>query len=449
METDTAALVEQIRALILSDSAAELIDLVDDLHPADIVDILESLDYSEREAFFRVMPVDKAGEILGELEFEDQTEVLQSLGLSRSSQVIREMYSDDAADLIGDLPAEHRDSILNAMSAEGEDVRGLLRYDEDSSGGIMATEYVAVRSEWTVDQALSHLRSSGPDVHAAYYLYVVDASLHLVGVVSLRELVIADLNARIADIMDENVQSVHVDADQEEVVQTFQKYRYLALPVVDDAGVLTGVITADDVLDVAEEEATEDIQKIAGVVPLDKPYFATRLRELFKSRIVWLMVLFLAESITGHILQTFSDTMKHAIELTFFIPLLIDSGGNAGSQAATTVIRGLAVRDIRVRDLSRVFLRELSLGLILGGTMAAVAFLRAGRVGGGYEIPLVVAVSVFAIITMATTIGALLPLAATVLKMDPATMSAPLVTTIVDGLGLTIYFFVARAVLLV
>lgn len=448
METNIAALVERVRALILSGSADELVLLIDDLHPADIVDMLESLSDSEREAFFNAIPVEKAGEILGELEFEDQADVIEFMGLSRSSQIISEMHSDDAADLIGELSAEHRDQILDAMSSEGEDVRDLLRYEEDSSGGIMTTEYVAVKCDWTVERTMAQLRKSAPDEHSAYYIYAVDASDRLVGVISLRELVIADLHALISDIMDENVQSVHVDADQEEVVQTFQKYRYLALPVVDSEGVLTGVITADDVLDVAEEEATEDIQKIAGVVPLDKPYFSTRLRELFRSRIVWLMVLFLAESITGGILQKFSDTMKHVIELTFFIPLLIDSGGNAGSQAATTVIRGLAVRDIRLKDLGRVFVRELTLGLTLGGAMALVAFLRAGRIGGGFEIPMVVAISVFAIITMATAVGALLPMAAIVLKVDPATMSAPLVTTIVDGLGLTIYFYIARTVLL-
>ena len=206
-------------------------------------------------------------------------------------------------------------------------------------------------------------------------------------------------------------------------MQMFQKYRYLALPVVDSDGVLTGIITADDVLDVAEEEATEDIQKIAAVVPLDKPYFSTRLRELFKSRIVWLMVLFLAESITGGILQKFSDTMKSAIELTFFIPLLIDSGGNAGAQAATTVIRGLAVRDIRIKDLGRVLGRELALGLILGCAMAAVAFLLDGREGGGLRFrwwwllrvchrPMATAVERYLRCSVA-------------LKVDPATMSAP------------------------
>lgn len=448
VETNIAALVEKVRALILSQSADELIGLIDDLHPADIVDMLQSLDDSEREAFFRIIPVEKAGEILGELEFEDQAGIIDSIGLSRSSQIISEMATDDAADLIAELPADHRDQILDAMNSEGEELRGLLRYEEDSSGGIMTTEYVAVKADWTAEYTMAQLRKSAPDVHTAYYIYVIDAADRLVGVISLRELVIADLNARIADIMDDNVQSVHVDADQEEVVQMFQKYRYLALPVVDSDGVLTGIITADDVLDVAEEEATEDIQKIAAVVPLDKPYFSTRLRELFKSRIVWLMVLFLAESITGGILQKFSDTMKSAIELTFFIPLLIDSGGNAGAQAATTVIRGLAVRDIRIKDLGRVLGRELALGLILGCAMAAVAFLRAGRVGGGFEIPMVVAASVFAIVTMATAVGALLPMAAVALKVDPATMSTPLVTTIVDGLGLTIYFFIAKAVLL-
>lgn len=447
MNVKFTALVDRIRTLILSKSDQELIDVIDGLHPADVVDVLESLTDSEIEALFSVIPDDTAAAILGELDLDDQADIVEALGVRRSSQILKEMDSDDAADLIGELPKEDRDELLNAMNSEGEDVRELLQYEEDSSGGIMTTEFVSIKSDWTVGQTLAHLRHVAPEAETVYYLYVVDADDRLVGVVSLRELVVADLHAGIEQIMNRNVRSVHVYADQEEVVQVFKKYRYLALPVVDDDGVLTGLITADDILDVAEEEATEDIQKLAGIVPVDKPYFSTRLSELFKSRIVWLMVMFLAQSVTGAILERFSETMRSVIELTFFIPLLIDSGGNAGSQAATTVIRGLAVRDIRLKDLSKVLWRELALGLALGGAMAGVAFIRATFVGGGFAIPIIVSISVLVIIIMATAVGALLPVCATVLKMDPATMSAPLITTIMDALGLTMYFFIARAVL--
>lgn len=447
MDTNIPTLVESVRDLIRTGSADELITLINDLHPADIVDILESLTDPERTAFFNTIPVEKAADIVQELEPDDQAEVIEFMGRSRSSQILREMDSDDAADLIGELSKEDQDELLDLMNSEGEDVRELLQYEEDSSGGIMATEFVAIRSDWTVENTLAELRHMAPQAETAYYLYVIDSAKRLVGVISLRDLVVANLTDSVGSVMNRNVVSIPVEADQEEAAQLFKKYRYLALPVVDDDGVLTGIITADDILDVVEEEATEDIQKIAGTVPLDKPYFATSLRELWKSRVVWLMVLFLAESITGGILQKFSDAMQSFIELTFFIPLLIDAGGNAGSQAAAIVIRGLAVRDIKIADFGRVLLRELTLGISLGIAVGGVAFLRAGRMGTGYAIPLIVSISVLAIIAMATAVGAILPILATVLKLDPATMSAPLITTVVDGLGLTLYFFIAKSIL--
>ncbi len=447
MDEKYTALVENVKQLLSAGSTEALTKLVDSLHPADVVDILELLDDQARSAFFHAIPAGKAADIIQELDSDDQAEVIRMMGAARSSEILKEMDSDDAADLIGDLPEAKAETLLDLMNSEGDEVRELLRYDEDSSGGIMATEYVTVNVEWTVEKTLAELRHLAPEAETAYYIYVIDADERLVGVLSLRDLVIADLKRKISSIMSRNVVAVPVQTDQEEAAQLFKKYRYLALPVVDDDNRLAGIITADDILDVVEEEATEDIQKIAGTMPLDRPYFATSLKELWRSRVVWLMVLFLAESITGQILQNFSTAMQSVIELTFFIPLLIDCGGNAGSQSASVVIRGLAVRDIRMRDVWAVFMRELALGAALGITMSGIAFLRAWRVGGNPIIGVIVCVSVLAIVTMATLVGSMLPIAATALGLDPAVMSAPLITTVVDGAGLLIYFSVARSLL--
>jgi len=440
-------LVDKVKQLLADGSTEALTSLVDSLHPADVVDILELLDDSARSAFFHAIPADNAADIVQELDPEDQTEIIRMMGAARSSEILREMDSDDAADLIGELPESKAETLLELMNSEGDEVRGLLQYDEDSSGGIMATEYVTVNMEWTVEKTLAQLRHAAPEAETVYYIYVVDADERLVGVLSLRDLVIADLKRKISSIMSRNVLSVPIQADQEEAAQLFKKYRYLALPVVDHDNRLAGIITADDILDVVEEEATEDIQKIAGTMPLDRPYFATSVKELWRSRVVWLMVLFLAESITGKILQSFSTAMQSVIELTFFIPLLIDCGGNAGSQAASVVIRGLAVRDIRLRDVWSVFARELTLGLALGLSMSGIAFLRAWRVGGNPIIGVIVCTSVLVIVMVATIVGSMLPIAATALHLDPAVMSSPLITTIVDGTGLMIYFSIARTLL--
>ncbi|MDD3599277.1 MAG: magnesium transporter [Bacillota bacterium] len=438
---------EQIKSLLATGTEEALIDFVDTLHPADIVDLLEELDEAERSTFFHAIPADVAADIVEELEPIDQAELIRLMGAERSSEILREMDSDDAADLIAELPAAKAETLLDLMDIHGEDVRELLQYDEHSSGGIMATEYVSVHSEWTVEQTLSELRRVAPEAETVYYIYVLDDDEQLVGVLSFRDLVVAALDTRIDAIMNTNVLSVPVEADQEDVAQLFKKYRFLALPVVDKENKLTGIITADDILDVFEEEATEDIQKIAGTTPLEHPYFSSSIKELWSSRIVWLLVLFLAASLSGGIMQKFSTAMQTMIELTFFVPLLIDCGGNAGSQASTVVIRGLAVRDIRLRDIWAVMARELVVGLGLGAVMAGIGFLRAWRVGGSSAIGIVVSLAVLAIVVFSTVLGAILPIVATALRVDPAVMSAPLITTIVDAVGLLIYFSIAQLVL--
>ncbi len=438
---------EQIKSLLATGTEEALIDFVDTLHPADIVDLLEELDEAERSTFFHAIPADVAADIVEELEPIDQAELIRLMGAERSSEILREMDSDDAADLIAELPAAKAETLLDLMDIHGEDVRELLQYDEHSSGGIMATEYVSVHSEWTVEQTLSELRRVAPEAETVYYIYVLDDDEQLVGVLSFRDLVVAALDTRIDAIMNTNVLSVPVEADQEDVAQLFKKYRFLALPVVDKENKLTGIITADDILDVFEEEATEDIQKIAGTTPLEHPYFSSSIKELWSSRIVWLLVLFLAASLSGGIMQKFSTAMQTMIELTFFVPLLIDCGGNAGSQASTVVIRGLAVRDIRLRDIWAVMARELVVGLGLGAVMAGIGFLRAWRVGGSSAIGIIVSLAVLAIVVFSTVLGAILPIVATALRVDPAVMSAPLITTIVDAVGLLIYFSIAQLVL--
>ncbi|MCR4427602.1 MAG: magnesium transporter [Firmicutes bacterium] len=447
MREKDQALLERVKQLLEAGSLDQIPDLVRSIHPADVVDILENLRDEEQQAFFHAIPSDTAADIIQELDPVDQARIIKVMDNVRSSQILKEMDSDDAADLLADLPEAKAEKLLGLMNAEGEDVRELLQYDEDSSGGIMATEYVSVRADWTVEQTLAELRRLAPEAETVYYVYVLDEQEHLVGVLSLRDLVISDLRARIGTIMNPKVVSVSTDVDQEEAAQLFKKYGFLTLPVVDEENKLTGIITADDILDVVEEEATEDIQKMAATLPLTEPYLDTGLGTHWTKRVSWLLVLFLAESITGGILQKFSAAMEAFIALTFFIPLLIDSGGNAGSQAAAIIIRGLAVRDIRVRDFFRVIWREAWVGLLLGLAMAVVAFFRAWFVGGTPLLGFTVCLAVCAIVAFGTLVGAALPIIATKIGFDPAVVAGPLITTIVDALGLMIYFTIAKAVL--
>ncbi len=419
------------------------------LRPEDRADAFADLDDDEQAALLPRLGVPDAADLLEDLENEHAADMAEGLTIGRLADVLDEMEPDEAADVLGDLTPERAAQALAEMEGADE-VRPLLGHPDETAGGLMTTAYIALRRHTTAAQAIEFLRQIDPDAHTPYYLYVVDRDKRLVGVVGLRSLVVADPQATVETFMDRDVMRVTAGIDQEEVARIMSRYDLAALPVVDEQGYLQGVITHDDVIDVMEDETTEDVLRLGGVEPgpvIDKPYWSQRVFEVARSRFVWLLGLFVAETLTGTVLRHFSGELEAVVSLSFFIPLLIGTGGNAGSQTVTTVIRALALEEVRRRDVLRVLLRELQTGVLLGSFLGVVAFGRVLLWGLPTSMAAVVAVTILAICIWANTVGCLVPILADSVGIDPTVMSAPLITTLVDATGLLIYLRVAALVL--
>lgn len=422
--------------------------------PVDVAEVLSRWDPDAQVAVIRVAAgaaaggPERAAAILEHLPYDAQARVLAALGRPVAAQVLQEMSPDDVANLLGDLEPEAAEPILTLLPpADQAEIRELMEYPETSAGGLMTPEFVGVGADLTAGEALAELRRLAPDADTAYYVYAVEADGRLAGVLPLRELVSAEPDRPVREIMVTQVVAVPPDLDQEDVARLLERYDLVAVPVVDGAGRILGVVTVDDVLDVVRAEASEDLTRLGGSQPLDEPYLASGIGALVKKRLGWLLAFFVASSVTGSILRAREAVLEQVIALAFFIPLMADTGGNAGSQAATLVVRGLAVGEIRLRDALRVLGRELAAGLVLGALLAGVAFVRALSFGQPPVLATTVALAVAAVVTLASSLGALLPLAAARLRIDPAVVSAPLITTLMDSLGLLIYFAIARALL--
>lgn len=392
-------------------------------------------------------------ELLAELEPIEGASLLLRLTRVRAADVVEEMDPDDAADLMAAAREVDEQAVVDILTEmhpeEAGDLHELLAYPEDSAGGIMTTRVVTVRPDLTAAEALAAVRRLAQEgrTETVYYLYVTEADQRLVGVLSLRELVLAHPNTPISGVMRRNFAAVRPEADQEEVARLLTDKHLLALPVVDAQGRLLGIVTNDDIEDVLKEEATEDIQHLGGSQPLEVPYPRASVWLLARKRVVWLLLLFAAEAYTGTVLRAFEHELQAVVALTFFIPLLIGTGGNIGSQVVTTVIRAQVLGEVRFGDLLGVLWKELRVGLLLGCAMFAATFVRATVLGVDVDIRLTVAVAVVLIVLWAAMVGALLPLVLRRLRIDPAVVSAPFITTLVDGTGLIIYFEVARALL--
>ena len=363
------------------------------------------------------------------------------------ARIVDKMEPDEAADLLGDMPPHQARAVLEELE-EPEEVRPLPIRPDDSAGGLMTSEFLALRPRMTAGEALDAVRKWNPDAEAFYYLFVVDQSQKLTGVVGLRQLITAQLDTPIGKLMDTNVLSVKAGTDQEECARILSHYDLLALPVVDDNNKLLGIITIDDVVDVLEDEATEDIQRMGGALPLDQPYLETGVFEIAKKRVGWLMLLFVTEMLTGTVLRHFQDELQVVVALSFFVPLLIGTGGNAGSQTTSTIIRALAVGDVSLKDAFYALWHELRTGLLLGLVMAGIAFIRALTWGSGMPLAITAAsLTIFIIVIWANVLGAILPLLAVKLGIDPPIVSGPVMSTLVDATGLFIYFTIARILL--
>ncbi|MSS72408.1 MAG: magnesium transporter [Candidatus Latescibacteria bacterium] len=446
-----------LEELIQRQNWGELRGILSDLEPFDIAEIIGDLPPEDKGVVFRVLPHGQAAEVFAHLPFEHQEELIQSLSGEQMRAILNQMTPDDRTRLLEELPSEVTRRLLETLSPEElKAARELLGYPPDTAGRYMTPEYVSLRPDMTAAQALDHIRRSGRGKETLDIVYVVDQNGKLLDDLRLGVLVLADPAANVGKLQDQSLVSVPATADREEALQTFEKYDRVALPVTDAQGHMLGILTVDDILDVAQQEATEDIQKIGGQEALDAPYPEVGFLALLRKRAGWLSVLFLGEMFTATAMGYFEQEIERAVVLALFVPLIISSGGNSGSQAATLIIRSLALGELSLRDWLRVFGRELASGLSLGVWLGLIGFLRVilwqrlGWVDYGEHYALVgitVWISLVGVVSFGTLAGSMLPFILRRLKFDPATSSAPFVATLVDVTGLVIYFTVAYLVL--
>jgi magnesium transporter len=445
---DRESLLEDVRVRIRDRDAAGFHQLAEGASPGDWSDVIPDLDPAEVAVLLQWLPDDELPDILAELEPEDAARILRTLARPFAADLLEAIDPDDATDIIEEMTAAEAEAILIAMEPdEAEEIRELLAYPPDTAGGRMTPAYVAVSPDLRADQAVVALRRVAEEAETVNYVYVTDDDEKLLGVLSLHRLVLTSPSSVVRDLMATGVITVEATADQEVAARMLNDYHLLALPVIDEERHLLGIITVDDVADILEEEATEDIERLGGSQPLEEGYLRATPTLLWRRRVGWLLVLFFAGAYTSTILRYFDDELQSAVALAFFIPLLIGIGGNVGSQVVTTIVRAMAVEQIRIRDTFRIVRKELQTGLMLSVVLAAAMFLRTVIMGVGADLGFVVAVSVTAIVLWAATIAAVLPILLRQLKVDPAVVSAPLITTLVDGTGLLIYFSVAKVVL--
>lgn len=432
---------------LLEENPSQLHALFVDAMPADLADALASLSDEELLDLLPHINPSMLAVVVQEFDETQANRLLSLVSTEMALEIIDAMSADDAVDMLDWLADGLSERILSALPVDSP-LHDLLSYEAESSGAIMTTEFLTVRPEWTVDKALQVIRAEAETAETIYYTYVIDRKGRLVGVLSLRELVLAQPSAQVSSIMRTNPVQVTDDEDQEQVAALFRRYDLMALPVVDEHGVLKGIVTSDDIIDVLDEEATEDIQRMAAMQPSDTPYLSTSVFKLAGQRFSWLLILMVSATFTGQVMRRYEDLLAHIVVLAVFIPMIMDTGGNAGSQSSTLVIRGLALGDIKIKDWWRVMARELTVSSLVGVALATVNF---GRIilieKYPTDVALVVSLTLVVTIVLAKMVGGILPILAQLAKIDPAIMAGPLITTIVDALALIAYFSIAGALL--
>ncbi|MBO4845088.1 MAG: magnesium transporter [Lachnospiraceae bacterium] len=439
----------KVRDLLENKQYTTLRQTLSEMNEADIAAVFEDLEDAEQLKLFRILPKDMAADVFSYLDVDNQQYIISSLSDKDAAGIIDNLMADDATDLLEEMPANVVKRLLALASPETRrDINHLLRYPEDSAGSIMTVEYVDLKENLTVEQAISRIRKVGVDSETINICYVLDSRRKLVGTVALRYLLLTDPDELIGDIMHENVISINTLMDQEEVARTFQKYDFTAMPVVDNESRLVGIITVDDVVDIMEKEATEDIEKMAAIVPTDKPYMRTGVFETYKKRIPWLLLLMISATFTGKIISSFEDALSVYVILTAFIPMLMDTGGNAGGQASVTIIRGLSLDEIEFSDMIKVIGKEVRVAALCGITLAMCNFAKLMLLDKvGLSVALVVCCTLVCVVLIAKIVGCTLPMFAKKLGFDPAVMASPFITTIVDAISLLIYFQIATNLL--
>jgi magnesium transporter len=439
---------QKLEALLSTGDMAAVRVLLRAEHPADIADILELLSSEQQVAVFSLLDPETAAEVLDEINTRLTRDLVDAVPDETIADLLEAMPVDDAAEVLSELEEDRAEDILALMEPEeAADVGALLAYPEETAGRLMSTKVVRLQANWTVDHTLQYLRTIDPETETFAYLYVINGNEQLVGVVPLRALLLAPPSKLLSDLMTPAVISVRVDTDQEDVARLVAQYDFTAIPVIDAGGRLVGVITHDDVVDILQDEFTEDVQRLGGSQPLEGEYLSTSVLTVTRKRIGWLMVLFLTEMLTGTVMRFFEHELESVVALSFFIPLLIGTGGNSGTQATSTIIRAIAVGEVQLKDAWRLLWHEMRTGFLLGLGMAAVGFVRAITWGSSTPLAITVAASLFTIVLWANVIGSLLPPLAARLKIDPAVISGPVMSTLVDATGLFIYFTLARVII--
>lgn len=438
----------ELLALIDSHSFVGLSEALYEMNEVDIADILGTLPPQQAVVAFRLLKKDQAADVFAQADSDTQQHIIESISNAEIEELIDGLFVDDVVDMLEEMPANVVKRVLqNAKPESRALINRFLNYAPDSAGSITTSEFVGLKKDMTAKQAINSIRTGGMDKETVYVCYVTDSVRRLLGVVSFRELLFASPEEKVGDIMNTGVISVRTDTDREEVANLISRYGFLALPVVDAENRLVGIVTVDDAIDVIEQETTEDFHKMAAMLPSEREYLDTPMWELAKNRVVWLMVLMITSTLTGLVLRRFEAAIAAVPLLVTFVPMLMGTAGNSGSQASTMVIRGLAVGDLKTSDWRSVLSKELRVALLCGGGLAAINLIRVIIYPGGVLIGAAVSLSLFAAVIIAKACGSVLPLVAKKVGADPAVMAAPVLTTIVDVASLLIYFGVSGALL--
>ena len=453
MEQVNVTLTETIKVLLDDKKFSTLRDILITMKPFDIAAVFENLQDEKMPILFRILPKELAAETFVEMDDETQEFLIHGFSDCELKEVVDELFVDDAVDLIEEMPANVVKRILRQADKDmRKQINELLKYPEDSAGSIMTTEFIVLRPDMTAEMAIKRIRRTGVDKETIYTCYVTDANNKLIGITTVKDLLLAEDDELVKSIMEENVISVTTLADQEQVAQMFSNYNFLALPVVDNENRLVGIVTIDDAIDVIQEEATEDIEKMAAVLPSDKPYMKTSVFGLYKKRAPWLLILMLSATFTSAIISSFEAVLANVLILSSFIPMITGSGGNAGSQASVSVIRALSLGEIHFRSIFLVLWKEFRVSILCGITLAAANFVKLllfdlNGQENAFMIALVISLTLVGTIIMAKLVGSSLPLLASKVGFDPAVMANPLISTVCDSLSLLIYFGVAKLIL--
>ncbi len=441
-------MLEKVFELISKGDFKELKELLSDANESDVAEVLDELSKEDLAVVFRLLKKDEAVDIFSYMDSDTQEKLIETLSDKEVAGIVSKLYIDDAADLIDELPANLVNKVLqNASPIKRKAINEILKYPEDSAGSIMTVEYVDIKSGMTVKDCFDRIRKIGLNKETVYILYVVDTNRSLIGVTTVKELLMHDYETKINDFMEENVISVTTNEDKEEVAKMFDKYDFLALPVVDNENRLVGIVTVDDAMDVMSEENEEDFEKMAAMAPSEDDYLKEPVLVQYKNRIVWLLVLMLSSIVTGKIITNYENAFAAVPLLVSFIPMLMDTGGNCGSQASTMVIRALATDELEPKDIFKALWKEARIGVLCGATLGLVNGLRIYIQYGNAGIALVIGITLFVTAVLSKSLGCILPMLAKACKLDPAYMASPLITTIVDAGSLAIYFNIALALL--